>query len=193
MNINFLGGFMQNIIFLDIDGVLNNSIVIFNEESVNALKELVMRYNAKVVMITSWQGNGTVNIRKRIEKRMEQLGIYDIDFIDPNYEGYILDIKLPNRLLGIIDYLKNNDIDNYVILDDEYKKYYKLVCLNHYRTKTLKGLTYNDLNKIDLEPVNSNNFKYINYQYRPLENYELVANNLIKVLKKKYECDKNKI
>ena len=181
---------MNNIIFLDIDGVLNNSIVIFNEESVNALKELVMRYNAKIVMITSWQGNGTVNIRKRIEKRMEQLGIYDIDFIDPNYEGFILDIKLPNRLLGIIDYLKNNDIDNYVILDDEYKKYYKLVCLNHYRTKTLKGLTYNDLNKIDLEPVNSNNFKYINYQYKKLGDYELVTNNLIKILKKKYEIRK---
>ena len=38
-----------------------------------------MRYNAKIVMLTSWQGNGTVNIRKRIEQRMEQLGIYDID------------------------------------------------------------------------------------------------------------------
>jgi hypothetical protein len=175
---------MNNIIFLDIDGVLNNSIVIFNEESVNALKELVMRYNAKVVMITSWQGNGTVNIRKRIEKRMEQLGIYDIDFIDPNYEGYILDIKLPNRLLGIIDYLKNNDIDNYVILDDEYYRDYKLVCLNHYRTKMFKGLKYNDLNKIILKPINYNNFKYINYQYRELGNHELVTNNLIKVLKK---------
>ena len=184
---------MNNIIFLDIDGVLNNSIVIFNEESVNALKELVMRYNAKVVMITSWQGNGTVNIRKRFEKRLEQFDIFDNDFIDPNYEGKLLDIELPSRLLGIVDYLKKNEVANYVILDDEYKKYYKLVCLNYYRTKTLKGLTYKDLNKIKLKPVNSNNFKYINYQYRQLGDFELVTNNLIKVLKKKYECDKNKI
>ena len=184
---------MQNIIFLDIDGVLNDNIVRFNEESINALKELILRYNAKVVMITSWQGNGTVNIRKRIEKRMEQLGIYNIDFIVPNFEGYILDIKLPNRLLGIIDYLKNNDIDNYVILDDEYYRDYKLVCLNHYRTKTFKGLSYKDLNKIELKSVNYNNFKYINYQYRQLGDYELVTNNLIKVLKKKYERDKNNI
>lgn len=184
---------MNNIIFLDIDGVLNNNIVRFNEESINTLKELILRYNAKVVMITSWQQNGRTNRRKKIQYIFEQLGIYNIDFIVPNFEGYILDIKLPNRLLGIIDYLKNNDIDNYVILDDEYYRDYKLVCLNHYRTKTLKGLTYKDLNKIDLEPVNLNNFKYINYQYRQLGDFELVTNNLIKVLKKKYECDKNKI
>jgi len=49
---------------------------------------------------------------------------------------------------------------------------------------TFKGLTYKDLPKIEFEQVNLNNFKYINYQYRQLGEYELVANNLIKVLKK---------
>ena len=182
---------MNNVIFLDIDGVLNNSIIKFNEESVNVLKELILRYNAKVVMITSWQLNGTVNRRKRIELIFEQLGIYDIDFIDPNFEGYIFDIKLPDRILGIIDYLKNNDIDNYVILDDEYYRDYRLVCLNHYRTKTFKGLRYKDLDKVLLKPVNYNNFKYVNYKYGQLGDYEIVTNNLIKVLRKKYENDIN--
>lgn len=181
---------MKNIIFLDIDGVLiNNNMVKFNEESVNVLKELIKKYNAKVVMITSWQSNGTQSKRKKIQQKFEQLGIYNIGFIDPNFEGNIFDIKLPDRIIGIVDYLKNKNIEKYVILDDEYQRDYKLICLNHYRTKTFKGLTYSDLNKIELRPVNSNNFKYVNYQYRQLGDYELVTNNLIKVLKKKYEND----
>ena len=100
-------------------------------------------------------------------------------------------IKLPSRLLGIIDYLRNNEIANYVILDDDYYNDYKLMCLNHYRPLPFKGLTYKDLAKIAFKPVNLNNFKYINYQYRQLGEYELVTNKLIKVLKKKYENDLN--
>ena len=182
---------MNNIIFLDIDGVLiNNNEVNFNEESVNILKELIKKYNAKVVMITSWQLNGTETRRNKIRQTFEQLGIYNIDFIDPNFEGNIFDIKLPDRIIGIVDYLNKNKIEKYIILDDEYQRDYKLTCLNHYRTKTFKGLTYKDLNKIQLKSVNSNNFKYINYQYKKLGDYELVTNNLIKILKKKYEIRK---
>ena len=57
---------MENIIFLDIDGVLNNIKVTFNEESVNVVKDLIRNYNTKIVMITSWQMNGTENKRKNI-------------------------------------------------------------------------------------------------------------------------------
>lgn len=183
---------MENIIFLDIDGVLNNIEVKFNEESINVVKELIHRYNAKVVMITSWQMNGTKARRKWIQYQFEKLGIYDIDFIDPNFEGSMCDLKLPSRLLGIIDYLKNNAIAKYVILDDEHHNNYKLTCLNHYRTKSFKGLTYKDLPKITFKQVNLNNFKYITYQYRRLGKYESVTNNLVKVLKKKYENDLKK-
>ena len=139
-------------------------------------------------MITSWQMNGTEARRKCIKHQFEKLGIYDIDFIDPNFEGSMCGIKLPSRLLGIVDYLKNNDEVNYVILDDDYQNDYKLLYLNHYRTIPLKGLTYKDLPKIKFKPVNLNNFKYIKYQYRQLGQYELVTNKLIKVLKK-YEND----
>ena len=134
-------------------------------------------------MITSWQQNGTQNVRNKIKNKLKNLDIQNIDFIDPNFEGNLYDINIPSRLLGIIDYLKNNETSNYVILDDEYHNDYKLICLNHYRTSTFKGLTYKDLNKITLKPVNLNNFKYINYEYRNLGNYEQVTNNLIKVLK----------
>ena len=61
--------------------------------------------------------------------------------------------------------------------------------LKSFQNPAIKGLTYKDLPKIVLKPVNLNNFKHINYQYRQLGDYELVTNNLIKVLKKKYEND----
>lgn len=175
---------MKNIIFLDIDGVLNNIRVKFNEESVNAVKELIKIYNAKVVMITSWQLNGTINRRKNIANRLEEQGIYDVDFIEPNFRGNFLNIEVPDRVLGIIDYLKNHDVSSYVILDDDYHNDYKLLCLNHYRTLPLKGLTYNDLSKISFKKVNLINFEYVNYDYRKLGAYEQVTNDLIKVLKK---------
>lgn len=174
----------MKIIFLDIDGVLNDIRVKFKEESVNVVKELIKIYNAKVVMITSWQLNGTINRRKYIANRLEEQGIYDVDFIEPNFEGSFLNIDVPDRVLGIIDYLKNNDVSSYVILDDDYHNDYKLLCLNHYRPLPLKGLTYKDLSKISFKKVNLNNFEYINYKYRKLGAYEQVTNGLIKVLKK---------
>ena len=93
-------------------------------------------------------------------------------------------MNVPDRVLGIIDYLKNNDVSSYVILDDDYHNDYKLLCLNHYRPLPLKGLTYKDLSKISFKKVNLNNFEYINYKYRKLGAYEQVTNGLIKVLKK---------
>ena len=40
---------MENIIFLDIDGVLNDIRVIFKEESVNVEKELIDLLNKEVI------------------------------------------------------------------------------------------------------------------------------------------------
>ena len=66
-------------------------------------------------------------MRKALKHQIEGLCIYNIDFINPNFEGNLGDIKLPSRLLGIVDYLKNNEITNYVVLDDEYHNDYKLI------------------------------------------------------------------
>lgn len=129
---------MKNIIFLDIDGVLNDNCSEFLSESVEVLKLFVQIYNAKVVMISSWQMNGIETRRKSLKYQFEKLSIYNIDFIDPNFRGGLGDIKLPSRLLGIVDYLKKNEITNYVILDDDYHNDYKLICLNHFKTLPLK-------------------------------------------------------
>lgn len=178
---------MKNIIFLDIDGVLNDNYFKFLSESIEVLKPLIQKYNARVVIISSWQMNGTKAKRKLLKYQFEKFCIFDIDFIDPNFEGKFDDIKLPSRLLGIVDYLKNNEVTNYVVLDDEYHNDYKLICLNHFKTMSFKGLTYKDLSKIVLKAVNLNNFEHIKYQHRQLGNYETVTNSLIRVLKKNIE------
>ncbi|MBQ6687272.1 MAG: hypothetical protein IJN03_01975 [Bacilli bacterium] len=128
-----------------------------------------------------------INLVRKYQVFYKLWGIYDKrNFFGYRWcEGNILDLKLPSRVLGIVDYLKNNDIANYVILDDDYFNDYKLTCLNHYRIS--EGLTYKDLPKIKNSIIN--NFKYISYHYRKLGDYELVTNNLVKVLKKKYEND----
>ena len=180
---------MENIIFLDIDGVINDNICKISLESILVLKQLIKKYNAKIVMITSRQMNGVERRRNQIRQQFEEFNIYNIDFIDPNFKGSICDIILPSRLLGIVDYLKNKEKCNYIILDDEFSNDYKLVCLNYYKTKQFKGLTNNDLSKIELKSFNLNNFNYINYNYRKLGEYEIITNKLIKVLKKKYDLD----
>ena len=43
---------MQNIIFLDIDGVLNNIEVKFKDECVNVVKELIKQHDAEIVIIS---------------------------------------------------------------------------------------------------------------------------------------------
>lgn len=175
---------MNNVIFLYIDGVLNDIRIKFKEESVNVIKELIKIYNAKVVMITSWQLNGTINRRKYIANKLAKQGIYKVDFIEPNFEGSFLGIDIPDRVLGIIDYLKNHNVSSYVILDDDYHNDYRLLCLNHYRTLPLKGLTRKDLSKISFKKINLNNFNYVTYEYRKMGEYEQATSDLIKVLKK---------
>lgn len=97
---------MKNIIFLDIDGILNDNCSEFLSESVEVLKLLVQIYNAKVVMISSWQMNGIETRRKSLKYQLEKLSIYNIDFIDSNFRGSLDDIKLQSRVLGIVDDLK---------------------------------------------------------------------------------------
>lgn len=181
----------NNIIFLDIDGVLNDNKSNYSIHSINALKKIINRYCAKLVLITSEQRNGTVERRNIVINRLKQLGLEVYDFIDPNFEGDIIDIKLSSRVLGIVHYLKNNPVDNYLIIDDDYHNDYKLLSLNHFKTRMFKGLLEKDLPKIKFKPVNLNNFKYVNYRYRQLGEYEFFTNELIKVLKKVYENKNN--
>ena len=167
---------------LDIDGVINNGFSDFSLESISVLKRIIDDNKAKIIIISSKQKNGTATIRNKLINLMKKYNIEVNDFIDLNYIGNICGIEIPSRVLGIVDYLKNNDEASYIVLDDEYQNDYKLLCLNHYKVNN--GLKNKDYNKIKLKKVNLNNFKHINYKYRKLGAYEQATNNLIYVLKK---------
>lgn len=180
---------MENVIFLDIDGVLNNNYDKYSYEAHTVLLKLISKYSAKVVVISSNLGNGTLNRRKKLIQRFNNLGIYDIDFIDPNFECFF-NVKITRRVVGVIDYLRRNRWVNYIILDDEFERQYKYFGLNHFKTNKNKGLLKKDLCKIKLKKVTNKQFELFNslgYNYRELGDYEKVTNNLLKILKLPYE------
>lgn len=177
---------MEKIIFLDIDGVLNDNYgeQKFLPSCVEIAKRLIIENDAKVVVISSLQGAGTAAKRKKLIDELNNIGIKVYDYIDPNFEGYINDIFLPSRLIGIVDYLKKNKNCSYVILDDDYHDDYIFLGLNCYKCDMWKGLQFDALNDIRFEKVDYVIFKEINYSYRQLGHYERATNNLIKVLKR---------
>lgn len=174
---------MNNIIFLDFDGVINNSFDKINLSCIRALHTLINLYDAKIVVISSILGSATINKKRYITKYLNKLGFFNIDFIDPNFEGDYLGKEVPARLLGIIDYLKNNPECSYVILDDEYERNYKRLGLNHYKTKMFQGLQKRDIPKIVFKKSNDKIYSHIKYYYRTLYGYEAATNNLVKTLK----------
>lgn len=177
---------MENVIFLDIDGVLKNNTDKYSSEALTVLLKLINKYNAKIVIISSLFGNGTLGRRKKLIKIFNNFGIYDIDFIDPNYECFFLNVKISGRVIGIIDYLRKNRWINYIILDDEFERKYKYLGLNYFKTNKNKGLLEKDLSKIEFKKVSKKQFEVfdsINYNYRELGDYERVTTNLLKTLK----------
>lgn len=191
---------VDNILFLDFDGVINRNssedkkLVI--SECLEVLLILIKKYNLKVVPICSalFVGEGTNNTKKKIVNRLNSYGVFDIDgFIEPNYCGSFLDIELSSRTIGIVDYLKKRGNVNYVIIDDDYKREYKLLGLNHICTKPYIGLTMDVLNDFILKKNTCYGFDKVIYDYRDLSDAKFIvnSNNLVKVLKKVYEKRSN--
>ena len=178
---------MKNVIFLDIDGVLNDNISDFVDECIDSVKKLKEDNCASIVMITSLQGNGTKVRRNKVSRMLEEVGIKVDDYIDPNFEGGLGDISMSSRVLGIIDYLKKHSDVNYIILDDEFHNEYRTSCLNYYKTGTWKGFQKKDIDKISFKGVNLKTLDYFSYHYRELGAYEKATNDVIKTLKKVIE------
>ena len=57
---------MKKVVFLDIDGVLNDNLNDFVDSCVESVIKLVDKNEASVVMITSLQGNGTKAKRNKL-------------------------------------------------------------------------------------------------------------------------------
>ena len=152
----------MNIIFLDIDGVLNylnyfkyihNQVINYNKTNINniltklleidinkllILKELCLITNSKIVITSSWK---ILNNYPKIEEYL----IKYIPIIDTTKYLY------NQRGLEIKNYLKNHpEITNYVILDDDiFPDYdeellYHLIHTNFYN----EGLDYDNYKDI---------------------------------------------
>lgn len=128
----------DNIIFLDIDGVLNSGRYFYeisnekikfynnakhdkndindrisyymleiNEYNLNILRSIIEETDSKVVITSSWK---FMRLFDRLAERLISMGIPIIDkTID---EG-------SNRGEGILNYVKEHNITNYIVLDDD--------------------------------------------------------------------------
>ena len=127
---------MNNIIFLDIDGVLNSQKLFIQEkmrrinyykhlpydkteiklliklldidfEKVLKIKELTHLTNSKIVVCSGWKN---LRIWPLVEEYLINLGLPILDTT--------LDLS-SNRGKEIRTYLKNQQVDNYIIIDDD--------------------------------------------------------------------------
>lgn len=106
----------MNIIFLDIDGVLNLYCesrdeygCTFHQQFVNNLKTIIDQTNAKIVISSTWRHSGF--------EIMQEMWKYR------NLPGEVISITpyLQNKKRGeeIKKWLDSNTIENYVIIDDD--------------------------------------------------------------------------
>lgn len=120
---------MQNkIIFLDIDGVLNdhNAHGIYFENStdinmINNLNLALEKTGAKVVIISNWS---QVMSRDRLIKFLTERGVLENSIIDVITAREIENNGIIQYVIDkgafIYEYLNINDITNYVIIDDDF-------------------------------------------------------------------------
>ena len=135
----------MKVIFLDIDGVLNN--VKSNEESLNFpcidegnlqhLEQIIAEVDASIVLISTWKEDYQEDdaIRSFIN---EKLPIYGIT-----------DDKILNRGKGILEYLSaHRNVESFVILDDEAFDFEECGLIDHWvKTSYGCGLTEEDAKK----------------------------------------------
>lgn len=133
----------MNAIFLDIDGVLNTQESLYNHnfnqeveidiDKLLLLKELIDKTNSLVVLSSSWRIGLTIEdgiIKSKSDFHddfLSLLDMYGITLYDrtPSIEG--------NRAKEIHAYLKMHpEIDNYIILDDEYVDDLNLIQTSYY-------------------------------------------------------------
>ena len=108
---------MDKIIFLDIDGVLNNAhtsnvveetgFIGLDEVNVRVLADLMKKVEAEIVISSTWQSD-----QQMYNYLINNLEQYDIHIIDQTNEKGIL------RGTAIRQYVKKHNINHYAVIDD---------------------------------------------------------------------------
>ena len=117
---------MNNLLFLDIDGVLNcpttkDKIKGFRgieDKKVELLKTLVDKYDFKIILSSTWRMSWEKEDKSKqdafsnyLDKKLLKYGLTIYD--------KTIDIRWNKRGSEIFDYLKDKDVDFWVVLDDE--------------------------------------------------------------------------
>jgi len=132
-----------NIIFLDIDGVLNNifsmmagPLIIFDPATINRLKQIINFTNAKIVLSTAWRLNPY--LKKILINELQKKGINKELIIGQTPDLSIINKSRDYEILFWVQ-LNKNKIKKWVAIDDLDLK--KLPSKNFVRTKFHTGLT----------------------------------------------------
>lgn len=132
------------VIFSDVDGVLNQlQLYKLDSKCIDCLSILCKHYNADVVLTSSWRFGYLRDYNKcspQVKQLIDALKVHDIKII-----GRTKDLK--NRYLEVHTYIKENDIDKYIILDDD-KSEFSTLDKNLYVVNFKTGLTSKDVGKI---------------------------------------------
>ena len=148
---------MNNIIFLDIDGVLNckytkelvpnTKIIGIDNDKIKRLKKIVNNTNSNIILISSWKFDWDKYSNRKIQNQFgdyldNKLFKYDLMIEDKTIdESY-------NRGKGIIRYLNGHIVNNYIILDDSiFNDYNKELMAHLIQTKFEIGLSDEDVEK----------------------------------------------
>lgn len=134
----------MKLIFLDIDGVLNTrdtfikvyysnkfkdiKDIQIEDSALESLKKIVEETGAKIILTSSWRSYFDDDLKPITEEGEKLIGKFK------TYSLYIHDmVEGPSCDRGqeINNYIMNNDVKSFVIIDDEYFDYEKQGIIDH--------------------------------------------------------------
>ena len=128
-------------IFLDVDGVLNSNdtedvykgFIGLDYSGIKLIREIVDATGAEIVLVSSWKHrwykehkNLQDDLANYLDQRLAEEGLKIID----KTEG------MSDRGTGIIDWLSKNQVESWVVIDDEIFKDYEACGIMSHLVKT---------------------------------------------------------
>ena len=153
----------MKVIFLDIDGVLNNTSTeetfedyyFVEDEKVKLLKQLVTRTNAKLVLSSTWREGwyakehisnpspsylSAIRLFEALKQKLSEYGLELLSYTeDFGTRGEEIDLWLKNWT--------GEQVESFIILDDMYPEDLKLYTERLVQTSESLGLTQEDIEK----------------------------------------------
>lgn len=131
------------VIFTDIDGVLNpHWKTKWSKSSIQIFNQICQEYDLKPVISSTWRINHT---KEELQKIFDQQGI-EVEIYD-----YTPHIDQADRGLEIKEWLDNNKVDDFIVIDDVTRNIEPHIHKNVIKVRNWVGLTteeYIEIKKI---------------------------------------------